>query len=41
MKLVKTITLAAAAAGTFLAASCCTTSPSPKPSQPTYVAPAK
>lgn len=41
MKIVKIISLAAAAAGTFLSASCCTSSPSPKPTQPTYVTPAK
>lgn len=41
MKLMKIISLAAAAAGTLLATACCTSSPSPKPSQPTYVAPAK
>jgi hypothetical protein len=39
MKLVKLAALAAA--GTFLAASCCSSSPAPAPASPTYVAPAK
>src|SRR5690606_16021274 len=41
MKIVKTISLAAAAAGIFLSVSCCNSSPAPAPSVPTYVAPAK
>lgn len=41
MKLIKTVSLAAAALGTFLAASCCESSPAPAPASPTYVAPSK
>ena len=41
MKLVKIATLVAAAAGTFLATSCCSSKPAPAPASPTYVAPAK
>lgn len=41
MKLVKVLTLIAAAAGSFLAASCCSSTPAPAPASPTYVAPAK
>jgi|GEM_PF-3685510 hypothetical protein len=39
MKLVKIIALTAAAAGTFLATSCCNSKPAP--TAPGYVAPAK
>lgn len=39
MKIVKIALLAAAAAGTFLATSCCESAPAP--AAPTYVAPSK
>ncbi|WP_277349119.1 hypothetical protein [Luteolibacter luteus] len=41
MKLIKVVSLAAAAVGTLLAASCCESRPAPAPSSPTYVAPSK
>lgn len=41
MKIVKIALLAAAAAGTFLATSCCSSAPAPEPTTPTYVEPAK
>ncbi|MCW1887586.1 hypothetical protein OKA04_22810 [Luteolibacter flavescens] len=41
MKLVKIAALLAAAAGSLVSSSCCSSSPAPKPSTPTYVAPAK
>jgi hypothetical protein len=41
MKHVKIAALAAVAAGTFLATSCCTSNPSPAPAAPTYVSPSK
>jgi hypothetical protein len=41
MKLVKIVSLAAVAAGSLVAASCCTSKPSPAPTHPSYVAPTK
>jgi hypothetical protein len=41
MKLVKIAALLAAAAGSFVASSCCSSKPAPAPAAPTYVAPAK
>ncbi|MCW1922544.1 hypothetical protein OKA05_08255 [Luteolibacter arcticus] len=41
MKLVKIAALLAAAAGTFLSSSCCSSKPAPAPASPTYVTPAK
>lgn len=41
MKFVKIVSLAAVAAGSLIAASCCSSSPAPAPTKPTYVAPAK
>jgi hypothetical protein len=41
MKLVKIAALAAVAAGTLLATSCCTSNPSPAPAAPTYISPSK
>lgn len=41
MKIVKIVSLAAVALGSFVAASCCNSSPAPSPTKPTYVTPAK
>jgi hypothetical protein len=41
MKLVKIVSLAAVAAGSLVAASCCSSAPTPAPTHPTYVSPAK
>jgi hypothetical protein len=41
MKLIKAVSLTAAALGTLLAASCCESKSAPAPAAPSYVAPAK
>jgi len=41
MKLIKVLSLSAAALGTLLATSCCESKPAPAPASPSYVAPAK
>jgi len=41
MKIVKIVSLAVVAAGSLLAASCCSSVPDSKPSHPTYVSPSK
>jgi hypothetical protein len=41
MKILRLLLLVAAAAGTFLATSCCKSTPAPTPTAPTYIAPTK